>query len=102
MQIRYDARHAPLHQCGQSPLPHIDRRLSVFDDASQYQRRLGIVEVECQQEGLFHDGQVGSGQQAGERIRPADGPGDVLAPAKGVVGADQEIATGLVICRFEQ
>ena len=66
----------------------------------QYARCLGLVEVERQQEGLFDHGQVGSRQQPGEGLRPAVGPGDVLAAPQGVVGADQEVDASRVVRRL--
>ena len=81
LQIRHQSRDVPFDQCRQGSLPHIERNLPVANDPAQYRRGLGIFEVECQQKGLLHDGQVGSGQQPGKRIGHPLGR-DVLAPAQ--------------------
>ncbi len=80
MQIRHEPGQRRSTSADKAEMPHSIGVFSISNDLPQDGGCLGISEVEGQEQGLFHDGQVGPRQQTGKDVLPALGAGDVLAP----------------------
>ena len=93
---RGQPRHVPLDQGGESSRSHGGRPGTIDHDQPQGLDRLGLPEIERQQQALLEDIGVARRQKFREGRGPSMGPRYLLPASKGVEYASQEIVTDVI------